>query len=48
MVSEGRLVLHLPISIAVCDVTQVYSFKDIGIHSYAHIVGGILCASAIV
>ena len=48
MVSDGRLVLHLSISIAWCDVNQVYSFKAIGIHSYAHYVGGILCASGIV
>ena len=49
VVSEGRLVvLHLPISIAWCDVTQVYSFKAIGIHSYACYLGGILCASGIV
>ena len=48
VVSEGRLVLHLSISIARCDVTQVYSFKAIGIHSYARYVGGILCASGIV
>ena len=31
---------------SICD--QVYSFRVIGIHSYACYVGGILCASAIV
>jgi len=41
------LFLQLPISIAWCDVTQVYSFKAIGIHSYACYLGGCLCDSAV-
>ena len=47
-VVERSFVLHLPISIAWCDVTDVYSFKVIAIHSHACFLGGILCASAVV
>ena len=35
------------ISIAWCDVTQVYSFKAIGFCSYTCYLADILCASAI-
>jgi len=41
-VSDGRLVLHLFMSIICCDVTQIYSFKAIVIHSYACYLGDIV------
>jgi len=40
-------VLHLPVSIAWYDVTQVYSLKAIEIRSYAGYLCGCLCNSAI-
>jgi len=45
--SEGSFVYHLPMSIAWCDVTQVYYFKTIAIDSYACYLGCFLCAAAI-
>jgi hypothetical protein len=41
-VSEGRLALHLSVFITWCDVTQVYSPKAIGIHTYACYLGAIV------
>ena len=40
-------VLHFAISIAWCDVTEVVSFKAIGICSFACYLGDTVCASAI-